>query len=294
MKDASPRPPLSGRARTLLALLVAMVVLMCLLSSQLLASSDRTSGSGESSGTWRASLRFPKFGNNSTASPSSSSSSSSTTTTTTLSGPDHALQSLNTAARLMEAGGVALNASQLFDFNRVRLTAYLKTAAFAERRAALRARLMNQPRRGVVIAAGGASNLANAALAVWILRRALRCSLPIEIVHFGAAERDGALVALIEAEGRPEAPVWVVDGADARFMSDGDAGGEHQRRVAPGSFASKVFALAFVTRFREVSAAANFLGVWWIFFWARCRGCLMLGVVATKQCLAPACPKNDS
>jgi hypothetical protein len=100
---------------------------------------------------------------------------------------------------------------------------------------------------------------------VRVLRRALGCRLPVEIVHYGASERHEALVALLEAEGAPaagseadgnagsEATVTVIDGADARFELSEAAGFGHLRRVKPGSFASKVHALVFVTSFQEVS-----------------------------------------
>ena len=144
----------------------------------------------------------------------------------------------------------------------------------SRRRAEFLRRLDAQPRhlrRGVVIAAGGAAgaNLANAAVAVRVLRRALNSTLPIEVVAFGrAAEaaRAAPLAALIEAEARPDAPVFVVDGDGAAFAAAAAADGHDAigpllaaaATTAGGgaggakrTFATKVFSLAYVTRFKE-------------------------------------------
>lgn len=129
--------------------------------------------------------------------------------------------------------------------------------------------------RGILIVAGGQSNLANAAVTVRVLRRHLNCSLPLEIVHFGLQdEGDRRLVRLMQqyGTGSPgsgdggdgssdggaaiglrrrgvEAPVFVTDASDPAFEAQHAA---HQRRVQVGSYASKAFALAFITRFQEV------------------------------------------
>ncbi|KIZ03103.1 hypothetical protein MNEG_4853 [Monoraphidium neglectum] len=158
---------------------------------------------------------------------------------------EEAVRALNTALRLMEKAGVGLNMSQLLDFNRARVALYTKSDAFKRHRAEFRRRIIEEgapARRGIVIAAGGTNNFANAAVTLRVLRRTLNCSLPVEIVHFGPKERDEKLVAMMQSESG-SGPVYITDGLDPKIAA---RVGAHHRKVAPESFASKVYALAFV------------------------------------------------
>ena len=51
--------------------------------------------------------------------------------------------------------------------------------------------------RGIVIAAGGSIMFTNAYVLVSVLRKALGCTLPIEVWHFGAAEMSPAMAELL-------------------------------------------------------------------------------------------------
>lgn len=51
--------------------------------------------------------------------------------------------------------------------------------------------------RGIVVCAGGARVFTNAYVLVWVLRRTLGCTLPIEVWHFGADEMSPAMAALL-------------------------------------------------------------------------------------------------
>ncbi|GBF93630.1 alpha-glycosyltransferase [Raphidocelis subcapitata] len=169
-------------------------------------------------------------------------------------GPEATLAALNVAARAMERAGVQLNASQLLDFNQARLALHMRSEGFLRRRGAFRESLLRAgpaARRGILIAAGGPNNLANAAVTVAVLRRHLNCSLPIEVVYFEPGPALDGLKQYITSHSSPGAPVDVIDGADPRYAAAAEEQ-EHVRRVELASFASKVFALTFVTRFQEV------------------------------------------
>src|SRR6188508_1192546 len=60
--------------------------------------------------------------------------------------------------------------------------------------------------RGIVVAAGGAEVFVNAWVLVFVLRRVLRSTLPIEVWHLGRKEMSPRMASLLEAEG-----VTVVD-----------------------------------------------------------------------------------
>jgi hypothetical protein len=225
------------------------------------------------------------------SSSDSSNSKSPTTTTTTTSSSETSKGDVNSADwtvaamdRALEAAaatGFALNASQALDWHRARLSAYLHSATYARRRGELLRRLASaEHRRGVVIAAGGKDGLANAAVTVRALRRRMGCAaLPIEVVYFADADARAAptLIKLIEDESAPpQAPVYVINGSDARYAaaaaaafavdddvappaaagvgSDNARGANKEQQPPPPvplGFASKVFALVFVTRFAE-------------------------------------------
>lgn len=116
--------------------------------------------------------------------------------------------------------------------------------------------------RGVLIVAGGRDMFANAAITVMVLRRALRSSLPVEIVHYGAKERPAEVVEILQAMngssyGSSEAgqawtpgPVYVTDAYEA--APPHKLGWHHKETKEVKSFPAKVYALAFVTRFQQV------------------------------------------
>ncbi|KAI8471635.1 MAG: mannosyltransferase putative-domain-containing protein [Monoraphidium minutum] len=171
-------------------------------------------------------------------------------------GPDSAgsqLAGLNAAADLLEG---VLNATQLLALNHARLELYMAESDYARRREAFRtqfegadpgggtgggagARPAHPDARGVLIVAGGAANLANAAVALRVLRRHLNCTLPVEVVYFGPAERDAAAAALILQEAGPPSPPPLPTGSPRRGRGGPRRGGGTR-------------ALAFVTRFKEV------------------------------------------
>jgi Mannosyltransferase putative len=51
--------------------------------------------------------------------------------------------------------------------------------------------------RGIVVCAGGASIFTNAYVLVWVLRRTLDCTLPIEVWHFGSDEMSPSMASLL-------------------------------------------------------------------------------------------------
>lgn len=75
--------------------------------------------------------------------------------------------------------------------------------------------------RGIVICAGGASIFTNAYVLVWVLRRTLGCTLPIEVWHFGADEMSLSMMSLLtELDARTVNAVPLVAAAGSR-ISDG-------------------------------------------------------------------------
>ena len=55
--------------------------------------------------------------------------------------------------------------------------------------------------RGVVICAGGVSMFTNAWVLVWVLRKVLRCSLPVEVWHLGRPEMSHGMKRMLEDLG---------------------------------------------------------------------------------------------
>lgn len=73
--------------------------------------------------------------------------------------------------------------------------------------------------RGIVVCAGGSRVFTNAFVLAWVLRRALGCSLPIEVWHFGAEEMSpsmAALLAELEVDTVDALPRIALEGADVR------------------------------------------------------------------------------
>jgi hypothetical protein len=100
-------------------------------------------------------------------------------------------------------------------------------------------------RRGVLITAGGRDMLANALITIRILRHHLDCNLPVEVVYYGKNELEPALGQLLGQENKTSAPVYLVDGLKVQQP-------KHHAQVEIKGFATKVFSLCYVTRFREV------------------------------------------
>jgi hypothetical protein len=55
--------------------------------------------------------------------------------------------------------------------------------------------------RGIVVCAGGVRMFTNAWILVWVLRKVLRCTLPIEIWHLGPQEMSRAMARMLEELG---------------------------------------------------------------------------------------------
>ena len=55
--------------------------------------------------------------------------------------------------------------------------------------------------RGIVVCAGGAHMFTNAYVLIWVLRRRLLCTLPIEVWHLGLEEMSPSMAALLEQLG---------------------------------------------------------------------------------------------
>lgn len=55
--------------------------------------------------------------------------------------------------------------------------------------------------RGIVVSAGGVGMFTNAWVLVWVLRKVLRCTLPIEIWHLGPQEMSRAMARMLESLG---------------------------------------------------------------------------------------------
>jgi hypothetical protein len=132
--------------------------------------------------------------------------------------------------------------------------------------------------RGALIVAGGRDMFANAAITLHVLRRVLRSALPVEIVHFGGKELpppkvlqliaalNGSAVAAADGSSSSGSsgsgsssssavvggPVFITDALAVAPPPEAAAG--HLRGMAGGikGFPAKVYALAHVTRFRQV------------------------------------------
>jgi hypothetical protein len=128
--------------------------------------------------------------------------------------------------------------------------------------------------RGVLIVAGGRDMFANAAITVMMLRRHLRSSLPVEIVHFGDAELSKDLLPILQelnssstnsseaaAKGWASGPVYVTDALQAAPLSQLAA--HHKPLKEVKSFPAKVYALAYATRFQQVRPGTCMQGLRW-------------------------------
>ncbi|KAF6257991.1 mannosyltransferase putative-domain-containing protein [Scenedesmus sp. NREL 46B-D3] len=141
---------------------------------------------------------------------------------------------------------------------------YLKGEAFQRYREKQLERFSQQGnQRGVLIVAGGRDMFANAAITVMMLRRHLRSSLPVEIVHFGDAELSKDLLPLLQelnssstnsseaaAKGWASGPVYVTDAMQAAPLSL--LAPPHRPLKEVKSFPAKVYALTYATRFQQV------------------------------------------
>ncbi len=130
--------------------------------------------------------------------------------------------------------GLNIMQQMRLDMQRVRL--YLGSRAFRLHQQ----QQQPQPSRGILIPAGGHDMLANAFITTRMLREVLDCTLPVEVVHFGTAEREPAVAQLIDGgvtlpDGLPRLQVPL-----------------HRRQAQILGFGHKVYALAFVTSFDQV------------------------------------------
>eukprot|EP00882_Tetradesmus_deserticola_P012944 GHRQ01013721.1.p1 GENE.GHRQ01013721.1~~GHRQ01013721.1.p1 ORF type:complete len:212 (+),score=51.20 GHRQ01013721.1:401-1036(+) len=143
------------------------------------------------------------------------------------------------------------------------LAEYLKGEAFQRYREKQLERFSQQGnQRGVLIVAGGRNMFANAAITVVMLRRHLRSSLPVEIVHYGEAELSKDLLPILQelnssqispeaaAKGWVSGPVYVTDALQAAPPSQ--LAPVHKRLKEIKSFPAKVYALTYATRFQQV------------------------------------------
>jgi hypothetical protein len=125
--------------------------------------------------------------------------------------------------------------------------------------------------RGVLIVAGGRDMFANAAITVMMLRRHLRSSLPVEIVHYGDAELPKELLPILQELNSSSAsnsngaaasgPVYVTDALQAAPLSQLAA--HHKPLKEVKSFPAKVYALAYATRFQQVRPGLCLQGCCW-------------------------------
>jgi hypothetical protein len=116
---------------------------------------------------------------------------------------------------------------------------YLESAAFRSKTEARR----KAGARGIIVNAGGARLLTSAIVTLRVLRRALNCTLPIELVWHAPGEMDSATLKALEAEF---APLRGYSVADAPYPA-------HHRPKADVSlarFEGKVFSLLH-SRFAE-------------------------------------------
>lgn len=115
--------------------------------------------------------------------------------------------------------------------------------------------------RGVLIVAGGRDMFANAAVSIMMLRRHLRSSLPVEIVHYGESELSKEVLPILQelnssssseaaAKGWASGPVFVTDALQAAPLSQLAA--HHKPLKEIRSFPAKVYALTYATRFQQV------------------------------------------
>jgi hypothetical protein len=109
---------------------------------------------------------------------------------------------------------------------------------------------------------------ANAAITVMMLRRHLRSSLPVEIVHYGESELSKEVLPILQelnssssansseaaAKGWAFGPVYVTDGLQAAPLSQ--LAPHHKPLTEIRSFPAKVYALTYATRFQQVSLHA--------------------------------------
>jgi hypothetical protein len=110
---------------------------------------------------------------------------------------------------------------------------------------------------------------ANAAITVMMLRRHLRSSLPVEIVHYGESELSKEVLPILQelnssssansseatAKGWAFGPVYVTDALKSAPLSQLAA--HHKPLKEIKSFPAKVYALVYATRFQQVCAAAQ-------------------------------------
>eukprot|EP00775_Hariotina_reticulata_P003263 gene3263-3541_t len=116
-----------------------------------------------------------------------------------------------------------------------------------------------KPSRGILIVAGTRHQLANALVTIMVLRQSLNCSLPVEIVYYGAAEYDDLMAQILHRYNETaigSGSIFLVDGLDKTKGMDlgyhykGWAGSAGSSNVT--GFATKAHALAYVTRFQQV------------------------------------------
>ncbi|WIA38847.1 hypothetical protein OEZ86_002124 [Tetradesmus obliquus] len=142
------------------------------------------------------------------------------------------------------------------------LAEYLKGEAFQRYKEKQLQRFSQQGnQRGVLIVAGGRDMFANAAVSIMMLRRHLRSSLPVEIVHYGESELSKEVLPILQelnssssseaaAKGWASGPVFVTDALQAAPLSQLAA--HHKPLKEIRSFPAKVYALTYATRFQQV------------------------------------------
>lgn len=116
-----------------------------------------------------------------------------------------------------------------------------------------------QPSCGILVVAGGTHQLRNALILLKLLSHPnISCTLPVEVVYYGAHEFDaGVAAAMAEHAQAAGVSVKLIDGSS--IAPTGSKGLEPHR--APGrltGFKAKVHALVWVTSFDQVNAGETF------------------------------------
>jgi hypothetical protein len=105
--------------------------------------------------------------------------------------------------------------------------------------------------RGVLIVAGGRHQFLNAYILLQLLRHpTINCSLPAELIYYGAGEYDAATAKLLQAHAaKTGTQLAILDGSEAAAAMDLEP---HKSSLHLMGFKTKVHALAFVTTFEQV------------------------------------------
>lgn len=110
-------------------------------------------------------------------------------------------------------------------------------------------------RRGILMVAGGRDQLLNALVTLRVLRLHHKCSLPVEVVHFGQEELDPEAAQALRDFAAATSDIGVtslIDGFGDPSIQKGVL--RYHRDIWPKGYSCKVYALAFVTTLHEVGA----------------------------------------